>query len=440
MSSSKRTQTAFATALVPILLAALTLSSSPISGAATSSGSTTSAEETTRADLGTFMQGLKDALNASASNPATKAYIAPKAQDQLAALSSAQATLPQLTGPQLDAIAVALGKTSNWKQEPAGLKDAVNSISTTAGPRISPHIAPFAVANPGFLSNCTNGAAEFSDIRGIFYAAWAAAQVASAANAVASGMPDGADFAPAVIIAGIAFGVANGIAIGLNFQLSQESDCQSAFGNGTIISTYPMDGGSIVPGSSQISVDTLKTIADGVKSTIDSIQTLENTITSKLANVINVLGTDQGTANNILATTTDLQSRTDALLATVGTPADTGTTTAHGLINTINTRMDTILTNTANLQTLDVRMQIERALAAPSPVPVLTLFALPAAQGGFLETVRDITTKTLAAETAAGQGIGQAQIFLSRGNDAFNAGQFEAAYKQYQQAYITAVR
>jgi len=142
----------------------------------------------------------------------------------------------------------------------------------------------------------------------------------------------------------------------------------------------------------------------------------------------------------------DLQTRAADLLSSIGTPTDQASYsgsdpsgTANGLANTIDARQDTALANTASLQTLSVRLEIEEALSEP-PNPSIALFALPASQGGYLETVRDIVTTTLVNELAAGQKInGDADVDLARGNDALAAGQYERAYDLYAEAYRHAV-
>ena len=102
-------------------------------------------------------------------------------------------------------------------------------------------------------------------------------------------------------------------------------------------------------------------------------------------------------------------------------------------------RADTALANTASLQTLSVRLEIERSLTE-EPNPSIALFALPASQGGYLETVRDIVTSTLVNEVAAGQKIiGNADEDLAAGNDALAAGHYEQAYQLYAAAYRHAV-
>ncbi len=69
-----------------------------------------------------------------------------------------------------------------------------------------------------------------------------------------------------------------------------------------------------------------------------------------------------------------------------------------------------------------MRLEIEETLAE-APRSSLALFGLPASQGGYLETVRDIVTTTIVNELAAGQRIiGGAEEDLAAGNDALAAG------------------
>jgi hypothetical protein len=272
------------------------------------------------------------------------------------------------------------------------------------------------------------------------------------ANAVASSLPDGADYFPALIVAGVAFGVTNGLAIGLQDRLDRKLDCDTAESNATLVSAYPVQGtldpspGAYTRGSSQASVDRLTTAAAGIDTTLNLITTVINTTTAKLTVVINNLGLAQGNTDHIQATSMDLQTRAADLLSSIGTPTDQATYsgtdpsgTANGLANTIDTRQDTALANTASLQTLSVRLEIEESLSEP-PKPSIALFALPASQGGYLETVRDIVTSTIVNELAAGQKInGDGEEDLAEGNDALAAGKYEQAFKLYAEAYRHAV-
>jgi hypothetical protein len=328
-----------------------------------------------------------------------------------------------------------LSQNTSWQDQPKVLEQNLSGTGIKA---------PSTAAPAGFLSDCT---ASLGDPRGLFYGYWAAAQVASLANAVASGMPDGADFVAADIIAGVAFGVANGIAIVLQANLTLSQDCAQAVSNAALEATYPTDNGNFTRASSQISVDALKVLSQGIQTTLDSIQSTIATIRTKLSAAINSFGSAQGTANTIQNIATDLQARTDALLSSIGTASDSATDpgvggppptgTANGLANTINNREDTTLSNTAAFKALSLRMEIERNLAANGFV--VAIFALPASQGGYLETVQSVVTTTVNNELAAGQSVGQAQADLAAGNAALASHQYESAYQDFQAAYIQAV-
>ena len=387
----------------------------------------TASQEAFRASVGAYLTNLRGALDAVAQNPASRAAITPQLADYNAALNAATQQLAAMSPDELDAMQNLAGASTLWKQQPQALMQQVSGIQK---------LAP--TTPPGFLSLCTGG---LGDLRGLFYGYWIAAQIASAASAVAAGFPSALTFLPGLIIVAIIYGVANGIAIALSKNLTLSGDCSTALSNTTIATTYPSDPahpGVIVQASSQISVDSLTVLVGGIKATLDDIQARTIVITGKLADLIRDLGTAQGTANSILVTVTDLQVRSDALLDEVGPPTVVNTTTGNGLANTLNNRLDTILANTNAFQKLSVRAEIERTLADRSSPPV-ALFALPAVQGGYLEVVRDVVALTIQNELNAGMSVGTAQTNLAQGNAQLAAGQFQSAYLSYGASYLQAV-
>ena len=408
---------------------ALSMVSTILPNAASAATAPTPTQETFRAAVGTYLLNLRGALDAVAKNPSTSAAIASKLPDDQAALAAATQQLASMSADELDSMQNLIGGTALWQQQPLALAQQLSGIQKR-GPLTPP---------VGYLSDC---ATSVGDQRGLFEGYWIAAQIASAASAVAAGFPSAVIFLPGLIIVAIIFGVANGIAIALAKNLALSQDCATAVANAQLATAYPTDPahpGVPVPASSQISVNTLTVAAQGIKDSLDDIQTKTNIITTKLSGVIANLGTAQGTANTILATVTDLQARSDALLVSVGAPTDPGTATANGLANNLNNRLDTILTNTATFQSLSVRAEIERTLADRSSPPV-AMFALPASQGGYLEVVRDTVATTIHTELSAGQSVGTAQTGLAQGNAALAAGQYQAAYLAYDAAYLQAVK
>jgi hypothetical protein len=424
-------------------LVALPLSSTAFAG------TTKPSQEEFRASLDAYLQNLEGALTAASRNKKTRAVVAPRLKANVKALAAAKANLSRLSGTQLDAIEAVLGLNPSWEEQPDMVRRQLSREFST-GP-ITAMATSSIVPGHGFLSDCSDSA-SLGDARGLFYSTWAAAQAAGAANAVASSLPDEVSYTPGLIVAGVAFGVANGLAIGLQDRLDRKLDCETAEFNETLISAFPVQGpldpdeGEYTRASSQASVDRLTTAAAGIDTTLNVITTVINTTTAKLIVVINNLGLAKGNTDAIQATSMDLQARAIDLLSSVGTPTDQATYTgsepsgtANGLANTIDTRQDTALANTASMQTLNVRLEIEETLSE-APRSSLALFALPASQGGYLETVRDIVTTTIVNELAAGQRIiGGAQEDLAAGNDALAAGQYEAAYQLYTEAYRHAV-
>jgi hypothetical protein len=410
-------------------------------------GTTKPSQEEFRASLDAYLQNVQGALTAASRNRQTRAVVAPRLKANVKAIAGAKSNLSKLSGTQLDAMEAILGLNPSWEEQPDVLRRNLSREFSTAP--ITSMATSSIVPGHGFLSDCSE---NLGDARGLFYSTWAAAQAAGIANAVASSLPDEVSYTPGLIVAGVAFGVANGLAIGLQDRLDRKLDCETAEFNKTLFSAFPVQGtldpspGDYTRASSQASVDRLALAAGGIATTLTLITEVVNTTTAKLIVVINKLGLAKGNTDAIQATSIDLQERAIDLLGSVGTPTDQATYTgsepsgsANGLANTIDTRQDTALTRTASLQTLSVRLEIEETLAE-APRSSLALFALPASQGGYLETVRDIVTKTIVNELAAGQRIiGGAQEDLAAGNDALAAGKYELAYQLYTEAYRHAV-
>jgi hypothetical protein len=112
------------------------------------------------------------------------------------------------------------------------------------------------------------------------------------------------------------------------------------------------------------------------------------------------------------------------------------------IINNDNANLATIISNAnANkneLRDLILRTQIEADLATEASAVTVALYALPAAQGGYLDLVKTIVTETIAKIQAAGGNISNAQAFLSDANAAKAAGDFKTAYSLYRKAYKAA--
>jgi len=109
--------------------------------------------------------------------------------------------------------------------------------------------------------------------------------------------------------------------------------------------------------------------------------------------------------------------------------------------NTILTKLDFQSADTAALQTLLIRTQIETALFSSwVSGRRVGLFMVPAAFGGHLELVRDIVTDTIAKTLAAGLSVNSAVAMLNNANALFAAKSYKLAADSYAKAYVEAVR
>ncbi len=462
----------------------------------TASPPTNGDDENFRKDLKTYFAGMQDAWNALQQNPNTSHHLGKNTvHDPGSALKIAQQHVDSLNATELRELKKRFGQDSAWRDQPEKLKALITSVgpgngagpggggrhssalpgNTAGGGNALASAAMPDYAMPASLTAlfgslastplhvdartvedalAVTPAAGFPEpylapdcnspgnAKTLFYAYWAAADAAAIANAIASGAPDGADFAAVTIVAGVAFGVANGIAIELQKELTFATDCITFAFNQQLISTFPQDPsnpGSFIPASSQISINALALLSGQIQTILNNVQNDVNLITQDLASLINKLGTAQNTATQINNTATVLQGQTDTLQTTVGQPNDGTDNTSNGLANDINGHMDTLLGNISAFQALSIQMEIERNLAVSSQPP-LAIFALPKANGGYLETTRAIVASTIANLTAAGQGVGNSQSFLSQGDAAAATGQFETAYEDYATAYQSAVQ
>lgn len=454
---------------------------------------TTADQEATRAALGNYLAELQDVVDGQQFAPAGQPQLPLPATDLSEAVRSASSLVEELTGPELEAMQDLIDAHPGFLSQPARLADAVEAnpfdLGEHGGPngyrapaalraaasessgstrsaalRASEALAPAAAGDPpGIYTDCQQPA---PNVRALFYSAWVATQIAGAAGAVASGIPDALDYIALTITAGVIFGVANGIAIALNHALTIALDCVAALDDAEFRKTLPRHTSAvtptnptgITPGSTQTSVDQLANAVAGVITTVTAVNAGLQVILADQLVVIESLGVASSSATQVQATAADLQDRAKDVRANIGTASDHAVetnrpidcaalpapgsdpcNTANGLANTTDERLDTILADTDDLEMLTLRIAIERALAEPSNQPH-ALFALPAAAGGHLELVGDIVAQTIADLQAAGQTTGNASSFVATATAAIAAGDFVGAYVAYTNAYQAAVR
>jgi hypothetical protein len=161
---------------------------------------------------------------------------------------------------------------------------------------------------------------------------------------------------------------------------------------------------------------------------------IDNHVTAINTNVDNNLtAIDQDIDAHVAAADLDLATR----IANIDTDLNTHLTAVDNHLFAVDKNVLAIGPEITTLQTLQIRMEIEKSLALGIYVG---LFELPQAQGGYLELVGSIVQTVITDLIAAGQKCGKAQQLLNQGNTDYNAGLFKTAYCDYMSAYQAATK
>ena len=380
-------------------IVAFSLCMPALPASADGSSTPTAAELATQANVETLLSNLQDVVASLNANPSTAAGLANASIDPLSALASAQQVVAQLTPDQLDQLGSALAADPSWQTMPTQLASAVQAFTPSSQPSVTPK--DFAGT---FTDSCDSAGSAPDE----FQATLIANEVQSAAQAAMLAAPGvfagfiGVDIPTGVKIAlAVIWGIANAVYLGLAQALQVATDCAQTQFTNTQLSVLPVDPSNPsanVPASSEISVQNLINQATGTQTEI----------------------------TNVLNTVNAVNSQADTLISNAGTLNDT--------LNDINTRVAEVQ---SDLQTLQLRMIIEENLSrngtGTGPVG---LFELPAAFGGYLDTVKSIVNSTFANETASGRPpSAKALSDLASANSLFAAGHYKLAYGEYTRAY-----
>ena len=261
---------------------------------------------------------------------------------------------------------------------------------------------------------------------------------------------------PPKIVAAVIYGVALAVYLALAQTLAVATDCAEgnlAATNALALPVAPANSstpppGTIVAGSSQISVDAALVAAGDVAGQANTIATN----VSLVAGQVQALRERGIGLNTSLSCTTGIPASApgDACGANPGDPVDASDVDAR--VNDVQSDLQTtqadiaVLRNTqtgildksneeinavAEFEALQVRMEIEANLSEPG-FHAVVLFQLPA-PWGYLETAAAITTEVV---TAFGRGGSE----LADADAAFAAGQYKQAYTLYQKAYQKATK
>jgi hypothetical protein len=397
---------------------------------AAADGTLTATELTTQANVETLLSNLQNVVTSLNANPLTAAGLANASLDPLSAIASAQQVVSQLTSDQLDQLAGALAEDPSWQSMPTQLSDAVQAFSPSTQPGVTPK--DFAGT---FTDSCDSAGSAPDE----FTATEVANEVQSAAQAAMLAAPGvfaafiGVDVPTGVKIAlAVIWGVTNAIYLALAQTLAVATDCAQTQFTNTQLSLLPVDPSNPstnVPASSEISVQNLINQATGTQTEITNVLNTVDAVNTQADTLITNAGTLNDTLNDINTRVAEVQTDLQTLQTNVSVLENTE---VHVL-----EKADTEIANLNTFQTLQVRMLIEENLArngtGTGPVG---LFQLPAAFGGYLDTVKSIVTSTFADETASGRPpSAKALSDLAAANALFAAGHYKLAYGSYTKAY-----
>jgi hypothetical protein len=104
----------------------------------------------------------------------------------------------------------------------------------------------------------------------------------------------------------------------------------------------------------------------------------------------------------------------------------------------IQADIDAMYHNSIQLNNLEFRVMVEQNLLNTSAP--MALLELPATQGGYLESVRNILADTINNMTYAGLNMASATSSMLQGDKAYASSQYKQAYSYYQTAYGQAVK
>jgi hypothetical protein len=402
--------------------------------------SATPAGEQFRGNVQTMLNGLRGVVIQMRANPATAKSLSSTGTNPLPMITAAKQQVAGLDWAELGQLQASLEQDPNWQQAPRVLSAAVAAFHPSAASRLG----GAEKGAPGGPMAATSGSGTFTDDCLAAGDPYAEVIAVLAANEVQSGLQAAALAAPGVIgvLPGVvsptfirlglmvAWGIADGIYLGLAQALDIAVDCaETAFSNTqeTTLPHDPANSDTVVPGSTQFSIDRLIAKAGDSQTKINAVQTTVQTVKTQTDSVDTAVTALNNILNDITNRVDDVQTGLQTLQTRVAILQNTEVT--------ILKKADTLIANLGTFQDLQLRMEIEQNLDTNQGEAPIGLFQLPAAFGGYLEVVKSIVTETLAKEAAVGNPSPKAMIYLTQANAAFTAGTYKTAYGLYRKAY-----
>jgi hypothetical protein len=378
------------------VLLALTVVVALMSSAASTATTQGQQGQAFRGDLVRFLTQMKPVAAKLDRNGLAGAGIS-----QRAALANAIASVKTATPAQLSVLQRALSAYPAWRTLPQKLSKLVARMPNDRKHSRRPARSSKTTITPDDCATARAAGYTQTDVE-------IAADVALVADAVLEAIPqDSVDEVVRAIAVGV-WAIPQGVLRGFEHLYNIASACDDA------------DHQALVTNNLDVKVSSRAT-----QGGLDSLTLIVQNATTSISNSLASLQT--ATA----ALKTDVDNSFSAVTTQI-TNVQTG-------VDTANANIQALAANVGANNDLNIRLHIEEDLANPGNHPV-ALFELPAVQGGYLELSRSIVADIIQQTTASGQSVGNAQAFLTSGDDARAAGRFKEAYAAYGKAYQAAAK
>jgi hypothetical protein len=368
-----------------------------------------------RRELDTFYSEMQASMNILLEGEFARDVAAGGGLDPLGQLAEARRKTPELTAQDLAVLKAAFARNPHWREIPERINALLNpdireGLKRMRAPKPSAPVFSITAVMPSPISSLPGGIihdkCDDAKVNGNPRVSNSDISVAQAfviaGNAVMEALPtDGLTF-EAHAAAGVLLAALDATVLTLETFKNISDDCSDTDFQNYV--TANLDE-QVSTRSSQTSVNNVQTTANSIEHKLDD--RLDVKVSSRAS---------QDSVNTV----------------------QQGVNLANSKLDLANGKLDHLLANLASFQAQSLRLQIEGNMANGTNDAAVGLFALPAAQGGFLELARSILVETIQNAQATGQGIGNAQTFLNQGDQQRAAGRFKDAYDSYRQAYSTA--
>ncbi|HXG93320.1 MAG TPA: hypothetical protein VNN73_13310 [Blastocatellia bacterium] len=375
-----------------------------------------------RRELDSFYADLQASMSILLESEFARELIKRAGLDPLNEIAEARKKIPDLTSQNLQLLKTAFAKDPYWREIPERITNLLSPITREGLRRMrasssDEKVFSFSAVTPspvlelpggGIHDNCKDAKLSDGSPRVSNSDISVAEAAVIAAEGVMEALPQDALTIEAHAIAAGVLAGAKAAALVLETFKNISDDCSDTDFQNYV--TANLDE-QVSTRSSQTSVNSLQATANTLLNKVDLVNMkLDDRLDVKVST-----RASQDSVNNVQQSVNLANSKLDMA----------------------NAKLDQLIASLAAFQAQNLRLQIEANMSNGTNDAAVGSFALPAAQGGFLELARSILVETIQKTQATGQGISNAQTYLVQGDQHRAAGRFREAYDSYRQAYRT---